>query len=102
MLLMRNEVRLEHIREEHDARLKSLEHFKNTERAHRLQEFHAIKTDISPRSYDDRLNWYHGRVCEGTGTWLLKDELFKQWLDTVDGTAKVLWLQGIPGAGQCT
>lgn len=99
---MRNEVRLEHIREEHDARLKALEHFKNGERAHRLQQYHAINADINPRGYDDKLNWYHGRVCEGTGIWLLQDGAFRDWLNLVDGTLRVLWLQGIPGAGLCS
>lgn len=39
---------------------------------------HTVKTDISPRTYDDKLNWYHGRVCGGTGTWLLKDETVQE------------------------
>jgi hypothetical protein len=99
---MRNEVRLEHIREEHDTRLKSFEHFKNAEKSHRLQQFYAIKADLSPRMYDDKLNWYHSRVCEGTGTWLFQDDVVKDWLDVSKGTSKVVWLQGIPGAGSCS
>ncbi|KAH1932003.1 hypothetical protein KXV48_007907 [Aspergillus fumigatus] len=99
-LLMRNEVRLEHIREEHDTRLKAFEHFKNAEKSHRLQQFYAIKADMSPRMYDDKLNWYHSRVCEGTITWLFRDDVIKDWFDVSNGTSKVVWLQGIPGAGK--
>ncbi|KIA75967.1 hypothetical protein HK57_00235 [Aspergillus ustus] len=99
-LLLRNEVRLEHIRAEHEARLKALEHFKVTQRAHRLQQYQAIKTDVNPRMYDDKLDWYHNRVCKGTGTWLLKDAVFKKWLDATDTTSRVAWIQGIPGAGK--
>lgn len=100
---MRDEVCFEHIRDGHDTHLMAVEAFHNSERANRLQEFLAIKIDISPRSYDDKLNWYHGRVCAGTGTWLLKNEVFKDWLDAVgDERERILWLQGIPGAGQCT
>ncbi|PYI24427.1 hypothetical protein BO99DRAFT_92751 [Aspergillus violaceofuscus CBS 115571] len=99
-LLMRNEVRLEHIREEHEARLKALEHFKAEERAQRLQQYHVIKTDVNPRMYDDKLNWCHGRICEGSGAWLLRDNAFTRWLDFSAGTPPVLWLQGIPGAGK--
>ncbi|RAH68765.1 NACHT domain protein [Aspergillus aculeatinus CBS 121060] len=99
-LLMRNEVRLEHIREEHEARLKALEHFKAEERAQRLQQFHVIKTDVNPRMYDDKLNWCHGRICDGSGAWLLRDKAFTSWLDFSAGTPPILWLQGIPGAGK--
>lgn len=98
-LLMRNEVRLEHIQEEHHARLRALEHFESTERSHRRQEYQSIKADISPKSYDDRLDWFHGRVCEGTGKWLMRDATFTKWLDISDTSTKVLWLEGIPGAG---
>jgi hypothetical protein len=96
---MRNEVRLEHIQEEHRARLRALDHFESTERSHRRQEYQSIKTDISPKSYDDKLDWFHGRVCEGTGNWLTRDASFAKWLDISDISAKVLWLEGIPGAG---
>ncbi|GFF58975.1 hypothetical protein IFM62136_03997 [Aspergillus lentulus] len=99
-LLMRNEVRLEHIREEHDTRLRAFEHFKNAEKSHRLQRFYAIKADMSPRMYDDKLNWYHSRVCEGTGTWLFKDDVVKDWLNINNGSSRVVWLQGIPGSGK--
>jgi hypothetical protein len=98
-LLMRNEVRLEHIREEHDTRLRAFEHFMNAEKSHRLQQFYAIKADMSPRMYNDKLNWFHSRVCEGTGTWLFQDDVVKDWVDVSIGSSRVVWLQGIPGAG---
>lgn len=99
-LLMRNEVRLEHIQAEHTARLRALEHFERTERSHRQQEYHTIETGISPTKYDTKLDWLHGRVCEGTGRWLMNDPIFVKWLDPQDTSSKVLWLQGIPGAGE--
>ncbi|KAL4877424.1 hypothetical protein BJY04DRAFT_198337 [Aspergillus karnatakaensis] len=99
-LLMRNEVRLEHIREEHAARLKALEHFKNAERSHRLQHYHIVKTDVNPQAYDDKLYQYHSRICKGTGVWLLQDNVFKEWLKGAKGAPRVLWLEGIPGAGK--
>ena len=40
------------------------------------------------------------RLCEGTGEWLLRDSTFTQWLDHKNPTSKVLWLEGIPGAGK--
>lgn len=96
---MRNEVRLEHIRDEHDLRLRALEHFEKTEKSNRQQEFHIIKTDISPKFYDDKLDWLYGRICEGTGKWLLRDSTFTKWLDVADVSTNIVWLEGIPGAG---
>lgn len=97
--LMRTEVRMEELHLEHDMRLKELQHFKDTERSRRQQEYNAIKANVNPATYDDRLDGYHSHVCEGTGKWLLEDSVFKRWLDQADQTTRVLWIQGIPGAG---
>jgi hypothetical protein len=98
-LLMRNEVRLEHIREEYDARLRALEHFEKTERSHLRQEYNTIKEVISPRIYEDELYRIRGRICEGTGKWLLRDATFAEWINGSEKPTKPIWLQGIPGAG---
>lgn len=98
-LLMRNEVRLEHIREEHKARLDAQEHYERTERSHRKQEYNAIKEAVSPETYEGDLNRIRGRICEGTGRWLLRDVAFTKWLKGSEKPAKPMWLQGIPGAG---
>ncbi|CZR60110.1 related to NACHT domain protein [Phialocephala subalpina] len=98
--LMRNEVRLEHIHEEHKARLEALEHFERTERSHRRQEYNAIKESISPRTYEEQLDRIRARICEGTGRWLLRDATFTKWLKESQKPAKPIWLQGIPGAGK--
>ena len=100
--LMRNEVRLEHIREEHEARVRSFEHFERTEKHHRQQEYNAIRADISPTCYNSKLDWILGRAYEGTGNWLLRHDTFVNWLDTANHSTKIFWLQGIPGAGKPT
>lgn len=97
---MRTEVRLEHIRAEHDARLQAREHFEKTEKNNTQQEYHIIETAISPKFYDDKLDWIYGRVCEHSGKWLLGDSTFARWLDVTDVSTKIVWLQGIPGAGR--
>lgn len=97
--LLRNETRIEHIREEHKARHAALDHFERTEKSHQRQEYHAIKASISPRMYEDDLYNILGRICHGTGKWLLRDDIFTKWLNTSDNSVKFLWLQGIPGAG---
>ena len=98
-LLMRRSVQFEHIQQEHEARLRSLEHFESTSKAHRNQEFCSIRTDISPQTYDARLNWLRGRTCARTGKWLLTDAVFRKWTNVSEKSVRLLWLQGIPGAG---
>ena len=98
-LLMRNEVKLEHIREEHDARLRALEHYEKTEQSHRRQEYNSIKEAISSRTYEEEYDRLRGRTCQGTGQWLLRDATFIKWLQKSERTANFIWLQGIPGAG---
>ncbi|MCJ1311345.1 hypothetical protein MMC25_005016 [Agyrium rufum] len=99
-LLMRKEVQLEHIQQEHKARLRAFDHYESTAQAQQLQEYYSIKTDISPATYDDTLYRLRSKMCEGTGKWLLKDQTFIKWLDPTDKSIRFLWLQGIPGAGK--
>ncbi|KAI0379623.1 NACHT domain protein [Hypomontagnella monticulosa] len=98
--LMRNEVQLEHIQREHEARLRQLEHFEKMERDNLRGEYERIKTGISPKSFDDTFYRLSGQTYEGTGKWLLEDAAFTKWLDISDSSSRVLWLQGIPGAGK--
>ncbi|KAI9708610.1 MAG: hypothetical protein M1820_003828 [Bogoriella megaspora] len=99
-LLLRTEVNLEHIQAEYQVRLRALEHFERTEKSHMRQEFASIKADISPMSYEDTLYHIQHRVLKGTGTWLLKEPHFVKWLDSSSSGTKLLWFQGIPGAGK--
>ena len=98
-LLLRREVGLEHIQEAHNAQRQALRHYEKTEKSFRRQEYQSLKADISPRTYGDKLDSFHARVCQGTGRWLLRDKIFARWLDKADASMKILWLQGIPGAG---
>ncbi|KAI0434477.1 NACHT domain protein [Xylaria sp. FL1042] len=98
--LMRNEVRLEHIQQEYQARKVALENFERLELERRAQEYYRIKTDIAPQSHDDRLDLLRHLTCQGTGAWLLQDATFMKWLDPTSQDCRILWLQGIPGAGK--
>ncbi|KAF2239008.1 hypothetical protein EV356DRAFT_504364 [Viridothelium virens] len=99
-LLLRNEVRLEHIQAEHSARARALEHFDRAERSHRRQEYKSIEADISPKTYGDALYRFRARIAEEAAKWLIEDTTFNKWLDLSDTSTKVLWLEGIPGAGK--
>jgi hypothetical protein len=96
---MRNEVRLEHIQQEHTARLRALEHFESTEKSYQKLEYQSIRASISPTTYGSTLDRIQARTCPGTGTWLSKDATFIKWLNIAQKSEKVLWLEGIPGAG---
>lgn len=98
--LLRNEVRLEHIQAEHEFMTKSFKVYAITERSAQRQEYQNIITDISPRTYEDRLDWLNARRCDGTGRWLARDQVFSKWRDSTDASTKALWLQGIPGSGK--
>ncbi|RYP49270.1 hypothetical protein DL768_004993 [Monosporascus sp. mg162] len=91
--LLRNDVQFEHILQEREAVLRS-------EGSHRRQEFWAIKTDISPIDHGKRFDSIKAQRCEGTGKWLLNDADFAKWLDPSNHELRLLWLQGIPGAGK--
>lgn len=101
-LLLRNEVRLSDIREAHEARRRQIEHFQLTERASMQQEYNSIRTHVSPRSYDEDLNRLQGSICPGTGSWLLRDKKFRDWMDPSQSASQILWLKGIPGSGRAT
>ncbi|KAN0073009.1 hypothetical protein V8E54_009123 [Elaphomyces granulatus] len=52
---------------------------------------------ISTLNFSTKQNDFFGRHQEGTGEWMLQDVTFKKWLD---GTERVLWCPGLPGAGK--
>ncbi|KAL9115839.1 MAG: hypothetical protein Q9227_000207 [Pyrenula ochraceoflavens] len=99
-LLLRNEVRLEHIQAEYHARNRALEHFERTEKHHRQQEYESIRTNVSPKTYDDVTYHLQSRLLAGTEKWLLRDATFQRWLESSETSMRLLWLQGIPGSGK--
>jgi len=98
-VLLREEVHREHIKEEHEARERTLRRFEDNERSHRRHEYLLLETTMRPRFYDNKLHFLNVNLCDGTGKWLLEDEALARWLDLTDDTAKIVWLRGIPGAG---
>lgn len=99
-MLLRNEVRLEHIQEEYGFRQRAFEHFEKAELSHQRQEYQSIRTSIAPRTYEERLQYLDDRTCHEAGMWLPKHATFRSWIDTKDTTVSNIWLQGIPGSGK--
>lgn len=100
--LMRTEISLEHIQQEHEFRKHALDRFKCQARETRLQEFDRIKTSLKPREYNESLYQLGGERSSGTGNWLFSNRSFTQWFDMSQGEFRILWLKGIPGAGERT
>ncbi|KAL6796983.1 hypothetical protein J3E68DRAFT_450030 [Trichoderma sp. SZMC 28012] len=98
--LMRNKVRLEHLREEYEHRQRAFDHFEAIQKSNMRQEYNVIKTDVSPKFYDAELYRIRGQICKGTGNWLKQASDFKKWLNGDDDSTRILWLCGIPGAGK--
>ena len=99
-LLLRKETLLQHIQDAHNARLRMFEDFDKKEKSLRQIEYNTIANNMSPRAYGHELYRLRGEFCPGTEKWLIKDTVFKKWLDTKIYVDKILWLQGIPGAGE--
>jgi hypothetical protein len=98
--LFNEEVTIENIQREHEARVETLQRFKRQEDFEASQKFRALETAVGPRTYDERLDWLRNRTCQGTAKWLMDDQIFLRWRDVSVQTTRLLWLQGIPGAGK--
>jgi hypothetical protein len=99
-LLMFNEVNLEHITKAHDARNVALDHYERTREFQERQDFEAVDTYIRPRLYDNELDRLRRTYCKDTGRWLQREKTLSGWLDPADAATRLVWLQGIPGAGR--
>ncbi|KAL2130484.1 hypothetical protein VTI74DRAFT_6338 [Chaetomium olivicolor] len=97
---MRSEVTTQNIREEREFRAKTLAHFNEEQEFQELQKFQTLMARVSPESYDDRLDWLLNRSSETSADWFISDQSFLSWLDTSNPTVRLLWLEGIPGAGK--
>ncbi|KAK0714452.1 hypothetical protein B0T21DRAFT_375908 [Apiosordaria backusii] len=98
--LMRSEVTMQHISAEHEFRDKCLAHFDHETDFQELQRFQTLKIRVSPRIYDDRLDWLLNRSSKNSAEWLVADNIFRGWLDISNSAVRLLWLHGIPGAGK--
>jgi len=98
--LFNNEVTIENIQKEHEARIATLERFKRQESFEASQKFRALESAVGPPMFDDKLDWLRSRTCDGSARWFLEDPVVKQWQDTSAQLTRFLWLRGIPGAGK--
>lgn len=99
---MGRDIRLEHIRQEHEVRRTLLEDLKKQARESHKQDFYRIKTSLNPCNFYDILYQRRGVPSPETGSWLFSNESYRIWLANSRGKSRVLWLKGIPGSGKLT
>ncbi|KAK6225175.1 nacht domain protein [Colletotrichum tabaci] len=64
------------------------------------QDFEAVMGLLSPRLYDEDLERFRRTANLKSGDWLQEHDHYKEWSDVQNRSCRVLWLQGIPGAGK--
>lgn len=97
---MTEEVSLANISEAHAARVADIDRWQRMFEFQETQDFNSAQSYISPNLYDDELDKFQRRICERTGRWLERENVLKDWLDEKNVATRVLWMQGIPGAGK--
>jgi hypothetical protein len=97
---MTEEVTLANITEAHAARVSDMNNWQRTFDFQETQDFNSVYSYISPDLYDDELDNFQRRICERTGKWLQREQVLKDWMDANNAATRILWMQGIPGAGK--
>lgn len=64
------------------------------------QDFEAAISSLNARIYDKDMERFKAQMDPASGSWLDNNENFNAWLDSTHRSRRVLWLQGIPGAGK--
>lgn len=97
--LLNEYVTTDQITQEHDARRLAYEARHAEETMNGEKDYETVRNYIAPRFYDEELEKLHRGINPESGNWLHENDSFRRWLDTEDSKMGILWLQGIPGAG---
>jgi hypothetical protein len=98
--LLSNEATLASMMQAQIDRENSLKTYENQYEFQMRQDFEAAMSSLNPRLYDKDLDRCKRQMNPESGNWLNNNQSFKAWLDQTDKSTQVLWLQGIPGAGE--
>lgn len=99
-ILMDGSTTLAHIVEAHAARQRDLQEFERQHEFRQRQDLEAVKSSLSPVIYDRDLQRLKACRVVRSGDWLSDQEEYNHWIDSSNETSRLLWLQGIPGAGK--
>lgn len=99
-ILMDGSITLAHFVEAHAARQRALEEFERQHEFRQSQDLEVVKSSLNPALYDRDLQRLKTCRIVGSGQWLLGQKEYNSWIDASDKTTRLLWIQGIPGAGK--
>ncbi|KAJ0114753.1 hypothetical protein J7T55_004494 [Diaporthe amygdali] len=99
-ILMDGSITLAHVLEAHVARQRAFEEFERQHDFRQRQDLEAVKFSLSPALYDRDLQHLKSHRVVRSGDWLLDQEEYTLWTNPSHKTSRLLWLQGIPGAGK--
>ena len=98
-ILMDREVTLANITDAVTARSRAFEEYEMNRSFREQQKLEFFKTSLSPKLYDQELERITETRCDDTGHWLDDEKHFRDWSDPAGRSTPLLWLSGIPGAG---
>jgi len=99
-MLMDGSITLAHVSEAHTARQHALEEFERQQEFRLRQDLESVKSSLGPVLYDRDLQRLKTLRVIRSGAWLLDQGEYTKWYEPSDKTTRLLWLQGIPGAGK--
>ncbi|KAH6888169.1 hypothetical protein B0T10DRAFT_515086 [Thelonectria olida] len=99
-MLMQGEVTIAEIAEAHSARTRSLEEYERSHEFQQRQDFDMVFASLAPNLYDEELERLKEKCVIDSASWLSSNPQFQQWFDASDDSIRLLWLEGIPGAGK--
>ena len=77
------------------------EAFKRFQEERDARELDRLERHILPHDYKPLLKKVQRAQCAETGKWIFSNPLFRSWLnpESSEGKQRLLWLAGVPGAG---
>ena len=65
-----------------------------------FKELDRLERNVPPHDYEPTLKNVQTRHCAETGKWIFSDPQFRSWISAGnEAKQRLLWLAGIPGAG---
>lgn len=91
---------LAHITEAQAARVRAYREYEEGHEFQLRQDFALAESSLSPQLFDLELETVLGNCSAKAGEWLFQQESFRKWSDSDDLSTRLLWFEGIPGAGK--
>jgi hypothetical protein len=99
--LISSEVTLANILDSQEARAEAMAKYKRDEEFQQRQDLATVRQLLSPKLYDEELERFQKLRSPNSGKWIESDDTFNSWFSSGNTSERVLWVEGIPGAGSC-